>query len=118
MKMKRLAKEILLAVVIATAMSLVVVVWMIWPSLTSAKEVNDDYIPSTRTVCVIHTVHTGESITGIVTKLIEENGLEINPDVLTQQVCFENNIPSDGYIYDGQEIMISYPIPVEKESGN
>lgn len=116
--MKRLAKEILIAVVIATVMSLVVILWMVWPSLTSAKEVSGDYIPSTRTVCVTHTVHTGESITGIVKNIIEENGLEINPDVLTQQVCFDNSIPSDGYIYEGQEIMISYPIPVEKESGN
>ena len=93
--------------------------WLVWPSFSSASTTDEagiQGIQATKTVCITHTVMTGESVTSIAKKIIEDNHLDINPDMFASIICSDNNIRANDFIHEGDVLHISFS--VKEETGN
>lgn len=115
--MKKISKEIFMSIVVAIIVTITLTLWLLWPSFSSASTTDENtHIPETKTVCITHTVVTGESVTSIAKKVIEENHLDINPDVFASAICADNNISANDFIHEGDVLRISFS--VKEETGN
>lgn len=111
--MSRMVKN-LCCVLTGLLIGLLFLVWLLWPSFTTKEVVADE--PSWITEHITYTVHTGESVTSIARNVIEENHLDINPDVFASAICADNNISANDFIHEGDVLYISFS--VKEETGN